>query len=100
LLFIHAFEALVRAMFGNQPDVLADFRLGPRKTRKRLTGEEMAAAAAKRDSTRKARRTKGSKEKLTVKGDVTGVEITPATAAPATPEPAAPNAPPAPANNG
>jgi hypothetical protein len=97
VLFMHAFEAFVRAMFGNQPDVLADVGLAPRKTRKQLTVEEAAAAKAKRDATRAARCTKGKKEKLTVKGDVTGVEITPVTASPAKPEPAAPNAPPAPA---
>lgn len=100
VLFMHAFEAFVRAMFGNQPDILADFGLAPRKTRTPLTAEEQVAAAAKRDATRAARGTKGKVEKLAVKGDVTGVEITPLTASPAKPEPAAPNAPPAPPNPG
>ncbi|HEX8795108.1 MAG TPA: hypothetical protein VF765_29375 [Polyangiaceae bacterium] len=100
VLFMTAFEAFVRAMFGNQPDILADFGLAPRKTRTPLTAKEQVAAAAKGEATRTARGTKGSTEKLAVKGNVTSVEITPVTVAPVTPEPAAPNAPPAPVNTG
>jgi hypothetical protein len=100
VLFMIAFEAFVRAMFGNQPDILADFGLNSRKTRKPLTAEELVAAKAKRDATRAARATKGKVQKLAVKGDVTGVEITPVRASPTKPEPPAPNAPPAPVNTG
>ena len=72
--------AYVKLVYGNQPDVLADFGIHP-KARAALTVEAKAAAAAKRASTRKARGTKGPVQKLAVKGDVTGVTITPTTAA-------------------
>jgi hypothetical protein len=89
--FIGAFEKVVRGSFGNQADVLKDFGLAPEKARAPLTVEEKAAAAAKRASTRAARGTRGSKAKLAIHGDVTGVVVTPVTA----PQPAAPASPPA-----
>jgi hypothetical protein len=76
-----AFESFVRATFGNSPDVLADFGLVPRKVRTPLTVEQKATAAAKREATRTARHTKGPKQKKAVKGDVTGVVVTPVTSA-------------------
>jgi hypothetical protein len=76
-----AFVAFVKAAFGNSPDVLADFGLLPKKARTPLTVEQKAAAKAKRDATRKARGTMGSKQKLAVKGNVTGVTITATTSA-------------------
>jgi len=88
--FYIAFIAYVRAAFGNSPDVLADFGLAPKKARKPLTAEQMAAAAAKRKSTREARGTLGKRKKSAIHGDVTGVVLTPVTGAPAAP--AAPNA--------
>jgi hypothetical protein len=72
--------------FGNQPDVLADFGLVPRKAPTPLTVEQKAAAAAKRKATRAARNTMGAVQKKKVVGTVTGVTITPITA----PEPIAP----------
>jgi len=88
-----AFIAYVRAAFGNSPDVLADFGLAPKKAPKPLTAEQKAAAAAKRKSTRKARGTKGKRQKSRIHGDVTGVVVTPVTtASPAPAAPAAPNA--------
>ncbi|HEX4448948.1 MAG TPA: hypothetical protein VH044_19540, partial [Polyangiaceae bacterium] len=47
-----ALVALVKATFGNSPDVLADFGLMPRKARTPLTIEQKATAAAKRAATR------------------------------------------------
>jgi hypothetical protein len=91
--FVGAFEKVVRASFGAQPDVLADFGLKPPKARAPLTVEEKAAAKAKRASTREARGTKGSKQKAAIHGNVTGVDVTPVTAAQA----AAPVATPSPA---
>ena len=79
--FQDAFIAFVKATFGNSPAVLADFGLSPKKVATPLTVAQMAAAKAKRDATRKARGTMGSKQKKSVKGDVTGVTITPTTAA-------------------
>ena len=74
--FMSAFESFVKGAFGSSPDVLADFGI-TRKSRAPLTLEAKAAAAAKRASTRAARHTMGSKQKLAVVGDVTGVIVTP-----------------------
>jgi hypothetical protein len=87
--FIVAFVRILEGMFGNQPDVLADFGLSPKKARTPLTVEQKAAAKAKRAATREARGTKGKREKQTIKGDVTGVVVTPVTAASAHPAPQA-----------
>jgi hypothetical protein len=78
--FVLAFANLVKAQFGTQPDVLADFGFKPRKVRKPMTPEQRAAAQAKRDATRKARGIIGTRKRAAVKGDVTGVTITPLTA--------------------
>ena len=72
--------AYVKLVYGSQPEILADFGIHP-KARAVLTVEQKAAAAAKRASTRAARGTKGSVQKKAVKGDVTGITITPTTAA-------------------
>jgi hypothetical protein len=70
----------VKAAYGNAPDVLADFGVHP-KTRAPLTVEAKTAAAAKRKATRTARKTMGSQQKKGVKGAVTGIIVTPVTAA-------------------
>jgi hypothetical protein len=77
------FTRLLRVTFGTATQSLADFGLEPAKARKPLTSEANAAAAAKRVATRKARGTTSKKQKLAVKGDVTGVVVTPVTSAPA-----------------
>ena len=92
---MRAFVRFVRASFPATASQLADFGLQPPKARTPLTVEQKAAATAKGLATRKARGTTGSKKKLAVKGDVTGVIVTPITgAAPAAP-PASPAASPA-----
>jgi len=78
------------AMFGNATDTLALFGLKPRKAPAPRTGAEIAAAAAKAEATRKARGTASKKSKLTVTGNVTGVEIVPITTPAAAPPPAQP----------
>jgi hypothetical protein len=78
--FMDAFVTYVKAAFAGAPDVLADFGLHPR-ARATLTVGAKAAAAAKRAATRAARNTMGSKQKLSVKGDVVGITVTPVTAA-------------------
>jgi hypothetical protein len=85
--FMSAYATFVKATFGDQPDVLAHFGLAPRKPATPLTVEEKTAAAAKRKATREARKTMGPKQKLDVKGNVTGVTVTPVTT-PVTPVPA------------
>jgi hypothetical protein len=91
--FLDAFVSFVKATFSKSPDVLADFGLAPKKARTPLTVDAKAAAAAKRAATRAARNTMGSKQRKAVKGDVTGVVVTPVKAAPVAATPAGPSAP-------
>jgi len=79
LLFMSAYVAFLKAMFGNSPDVLADFGLAPRKAPKPLTTEQKAVAKAKRAATRKARNTQGPVAKLATVGNVVGLTMTPIT---------------------
>ncbi len=71
-----AYVTYVKATVGGAVD-LADFGLTPKKVRTPPTAEAKAAAAAKRASTRAARGTMGSKQKLKVKGNVVGISVTP-----------------------
>jgi len=80
-IFMDAFVTFVKAAYGASPDVLADFGVHP-KARTPQTVEAKTAAAAKRKATRAARHTMGSKQKKGVKGAVTGIVVTPVTAAP------------------
>jgi hypothetical protein len=74
---------------GAASPVLADFGFTvPKRTP--LTVEQQTQAIAKRKATRKARNTLGKKQKAGIKGNVTGVNVTPIT------EPAAPAVAPAP----
>ncbi len=96
-----AFVQQLRTTFGTATQTLADFGVQPTKARAPRTSAQNAAAAAKAAATRKARGTTSKKQKATVKGNVTGVDVTPVTtpaAAAATDAPAAPvpPAPPAP----
>jgi len=89
-----AFESYLRGAYGSQPDVLADFGLQPKKVRTPATVVAKAAALAKRAATRAARHTMGKVQKQAVKGDVTGVVLTPVTAsAPTVSTPSSPSAP-------
>jgi hypothetical protein len=91
--FVSAYKAYLRVAFGTSPDVLADFGLAP-KARSTPTAATKAAAVVKRSATRAARHTMGSVQKKAVKGDVTGVVVTPVTSAPvSTVAPAAPTSP-------
>lgn len=87
---ISGFVAYVKATFGNSPDTLADFGLSARKARTPLTAEQKAAAVAKRDATRAARHTMGSKQKKAIKA---AVKVTVTSTPLAAPQPiAAPSA--------
>ena len=77
--FMSAYVSFIKVAYGTAPDALADFGITP-KARAQLTVEAKAAAAAKRKATRAARHTMGSKQRLGVKGDVTGITVTPITA--------------------
>jgi hypothetical protein len=72
-------KRLLLVTFGTDAEALADFGLEPTKARKPRTSEQNAAAAAKNKVTRAARGTKSKKQKLVVRGDVTGVHVTPIT---------------------
>jgi hypothetical protein len=88
---VSAFEAYVKAMFGNSPEALGDFGLSPRKARTPLTAEQKIVAVQKRAATRAMRHTMGSKAKKAVKGSV---QVTVSSTALAEPQPigAAPGA--------
>jgi hypothetical protein len=73
--FVSALTAHVKVAHP-APDALAAFGIHP-KARTPLTLEAQAAAAAKRAATRAARHTMGSRQKAAIKGDVTGVIVTP-----------------------
>ena len=93
---VRAYERYVLAAFSNAPQQLADFGMQPPKARKPMDSQQRAAAAAKARATRKARGTTSKKQKLAVKGDVTGVIVTPVTnpaSPPAQPAPVASNVP-------
>jgi hypothetical protein len=83
------FKRIVLAAFESNAQTLADFGLLPPKVRKPLPAEKRAAATAKVRATRKARGTTSKKQKLGVRGNVTGVEVIPITQ-PASPSPAQP----------
>ncbi len=85
---IRDYKRFVLAAFSNTTQDLADFGMAPPKARKPKTSEQNAAAAAKAKATRAKRGTVGPKKRLTITGDVTGVDITPITA-PEAPAPAA-----------
>ena len=93
---IRVYDHFLQATFANTVPILADFGLAPPKVPAPKTSEEKAAAAAKAEATREARGTASKKQKLTVKGNVTGITVTPITAPTAAP-PAAPEPPVTPA---
>jgi hypothetical protein len=76
---IQIYVRYLQATFANAAPTLADFGLAPRKVPAPRTSEQKAAAAAKAKATRAARGTTSKKQKLAVKGDVTGITVTPIT---------------------
>jgi hypothetical protein len=82
-----AYTQQLRTNFGNATSALADFGVQPEKARAPRTVEQLAVAAAKARATRQARGTKSKKQKAAIKGNVTGVVVTPVTTAAATTEP-------------
>ncbi len=87
---IRDFKRFILAAFSTAPQQLADFGLQPPKARTPMDSVKRAAAVAKMRATRAARGTTSRKKKLAVKGDVTGVNITPVTHAAASSPSAAP----------
>ncbi len=93
-----AYRRFLLLTFANSAQTLADFGLAPPKARAPLTTEQLAAKKAKADATRKARGTTGKKQKLAVKGNVTGVTVIPVTVPAAAAAPASPASPVPPAS--
>ncbi len=92
-----AVRSVLEARYGKSGTQLLQYGFAPQKIPQR-TALSKAAAAVKVAATRDARGTKGSKEKLKVKGNVTGVILTPVTSTQSDATPvAAPAAVPAPA---
>ena len=88
--FLAGLRQALLVAFAGSVDKLADFGLVGRKSAN-ITPQQRVAAAQKAKATRAARHTMGKKQKELIKGDVTGVSVTPITT------PAAPVAAPAPA---
>ncbi len=87
---VRDYTSFLRATFSTATVTLADFGLQPAKARQPLDTEQRAAATAKLRATRAARGTTSKKQKLTVKGNVTGVVVTPVTSEGASPPTATP----------
>jgi hypothetical protein len=85
---IRDYRRFVLATFGTSIQQLADFGMQPPKARAPRTVEQKATTAAKLRATRKARGTTSKKQKLAIKGDVTGITVTPVTTPQAAPSPA------------
>jgi hypothetical protein len=75
---------VIRSRFGRTSTKLLQFGIQPSKVQPRTVASK-TEAVVKGKATRTARGTKGSKQKLEVSGNVTGVEITPITAGPSVP---------------
>ena len=74
---IRAYTSFVRATFSDAAAQLGDFGLQAPKARQPLATDKRVVAVAKQKATRAARGTTSKKQKLAVKGDVTGVIVTP-----------------------
>jgi hypothetical protein len=90
-------RGFLRVTYSTAAAQLADFGLPPTPARKPLASEKRLVATAKMRATRSARGTTSQKQKLAVKGDVTGVIVTPVSHAGPSPSPTATPAEPAPA---
>jgi hypothetical protein len=74
--FMKQLTAFVEATYFHSASTMTDFGITP-KAPIATTSETKAAAAVKRKATRAARHTMGSRQKASVKGDVTSIVITP-----------------------
>jgi hypothetical protein len=79
------YKRLLQTTYGTDTQTLTDYGLEPRKARRPLSSQENAAAAAKAEATRIARGTASKKKKLAIKGNVTGITVTPVTTPEASP---------------
>ena len=76
---LKAIRSMIALMFVDNVSKLAEFGLTPPKERAPLSAEALLSRAAKSRATRAKRRTMGKRQKAAIKGDVTGVVISPTT---------------------
>jgi hypothetical protein len=67
---VQALRQTLRVMFSQAPEVLAEFGLSPRKSRRTLTAAEKVLKEAKAKATREARHTMGKRQRLAIHGSV------------------------------
>jgi hypothetical protein len=79
---VKAIRTMLSLQFQNNLTALDSLAITPKKPRTPMSAEALLAASAKAKSTRVARGTKSRKQKLAIKGDVTGVNIVPVTTEP------------------
>jgi hypothetical protein len=75
--FLKAFKALILAMYGTKPDVLAQFGVKARKPLTKLTAAQLLQRSADAQATRALRGTLGSKQKAQIKGKGAPVVVPP-----------------------
>ncbi len=75
--FFPSLRRIVQLRFESSPAELAEFGIAPKKERTRPTTEQKLVIGAKIRATRVARGTRGPKQKKAIRGDVTGVVVTP-----------------------
>ena len=85
---------MLLTMYSNAPQTLGLFGLTPPKAKAPRTAQQKAVAVAKAKATREARGTTSAKAKAAIKGNVTGLQVTPITVS-ASPEPVPSAQPPA-----
>jgi hypothetical protein len=75
--FVAAYKATILTLFGNRPDILAQFGIKARKPTAKLTAAQLLQRAANAQATRALRGTLGSKQKAKIKGKGAPVVVPP-----------------------
>jgi hypothetical protein len=73
--FLSAVRSLIHGRYKSSSQTLDQFGLEPPRSKGKRTAEQRALMAAKNRATRLKRGTLGKRQRLAIKGDVTGVEI-------------------------
>jgi len=76
---LKALRGMIALMYADQHVLLSEFAIAPKKPRAALTNDALLLRAAKAKATRAKRRTLGKRQRAAIKGEVTGVVITPVT---------------------
>jgi hypothetical protein len=75
---LKAFRSIIGLMYTDHTTLL-EFAIAPKKVRTPLTNDALVLRAAKARATRTKRKTLGKRQRAAIKGEVTGVVITPVT---------------------